>query len=199
MTPWTAARRASPSSTVPWRLLKLLSIESVMPSNRLVLCHPLLLQPLLFPGISVFFDSLEKDIDKCPQNQVPAPVVQGIQVCSGPSRPLIPGALPHLHFLLSGVPNLRAKDWYLLSDQQQLRLEIKCPINIMHLNCPETTSSLGKNRPPQNRSLVPKSLGTTAHVTDEAVRLALRVPPGGEGKGASPSTEWSLQTRQFRL
>ena len=48
---------------------------------------------------------------------------------------------------MSGVPNLGAKDWYLLSDQQQLRLEIKCTINKMHLNHRETispTSSLGK-------------------------------------------------------
>ena len=88
VTPWTAARRSSPSFTISWRLLKPLSIESVMPSNHLVLCCPLLLQPLVFPGISVFFNSLEKDIDKRPQIQVPAPVVQGIQACSGPSRPL---------------------------------------------------------------------------------------------------------------
>ena len=103
---------------------------------------------------------------------------------------------------MSGVPNLGAKDWYLLSDQQQLRLEIKCTINKMHLNHRETispTSSLGKNCPPQNQSLVPKSLGTTAHVTNEAVRLALRMPLGGESKGASLLTEWSPQTRQFRL
>ena len=50
---WTAARQASLSFTISWSLLKLLSIESVMPSNHLVLCHPLLL-PSLFPSFRVF-------------------------------------------------------------------------------------------------------------------------------------------------
>ena len=44
VTPWTAACRASLSFTISWSLLKLTSIESMMPSNHLVLCHPLLLQ-----------------------------------------------------------------------------------------------------------------------------------------------------------
>ena len=53
-TPWTAARQASLSITNSWSLLKLMSIESVMPSNHLILCHPLLLQPSIFPSIRVF-------------------------------------------------------------------------------------------------------------------------------------------------
>jgi len=53
-TPWTAARQASLSITNSWSLLKLMSIESVMPSNHLFLCRPLLLQPLVFPSIRVF-------------------------------------------------------------------------------------------------------------------------------------------------
>ena len=53
-TPWTAARQPSPSITNSWSLLKLMSIESVMPSNHLILCHPLLL-PSIFPNIRVFF------------------------------------------------------------------------------------------------------------------------------------------------
>ena len=53
-TPWTAARQASPSITNSQSLLKLLSIESGMPSNHLILCHPLLLQPSIFPRIQVF-------------------------------------------------------------------------------------------------------------------------------------------------
>ena len=53
-TPWTAARQASLSFTISWSLLKLMSIESVMPSNHLVLCHPLLLLPSVFPSIRVF-------------------------------------------------------------------------------------------------------------------------------------------------
>ena len=53
-TPWTAARQASLSITNPWSLLKLMSMESVMPSNHLILCHPLLLPPSIFPCIRVF-------------------------------------------------------------------------------------------------------------------------------------------------
>ena len=51
---WTAARQASLSFTISWSLLKLMSIESVMPSNHLILCHPLLLPPSIFPSIRVF-------------------------------------------------------------------------------------------------------------------------------------------------
>ena len=53
-TPWTAARQASLSITNSWSLLKLMSIESVMPSNHLILCHPLLLPPSIFPTINLF-------------------------------------------------------------------------------------------------------------------------------------------------
>ena len=51
-TPWTAAHQASLSFSITWNLLKLLSIELVMPSNHLILYHPLLL-PLIFPNIQV--------------------------------------------------------------------------------------------------------------------------------------------------
>ena len=54
MTPWTAAHQASLSFTSSWRLLKLMSIESVMPSNYLVLFHLLLLLPSIFPRIRAF-------------------------------------------------------------------------------------------------------------------------------------------------
>ena len=53
-TPWTAARQASLSITNSRSLLKLMSIESVMPSNYLILCCPLLLLPSIFPSIRVF-------------------------------------------------------------------------------------------------------------------------------------------------
>jgi len=53
-TPWTAARQASLSIINSRSLLKLLSIESVMPSNHLILCRPLLLLPSIFPSIRVF-------------------------------------------------------------------------------------------------------------------------------------------------
>ena len=52
-TPWTTAHQASLSVTNSWSLLKLMSVESVMPSNNLILCHPLLL-PSIFPSIRVF-------------------------------------------------------------------------------------------------------------------------------------------------
>ena len=54
MTPWTAARQASLSFTISWSLLKLMSIESVMPSSHLVLCCPLLLLPSVFLSIRGF-------------------------------------------------------------------------------------------------------------------------------------------------
>ena len=52
----TAARQASLSITNSWSLFKLMSIESVMPSNHLILCHPLLLSPSIFPSIRVFYN-----------------------------------------------------------------------------------------------------------------------------------------------
>ena len=54
VTPWTAARQASLSITNSWIPHKPMSIESVMPSNHLILCHPLLLLPSIFPSIRVF-------------------------------------------------------------------------------------------------------------------------------------------------
>ena len=55
-TPWTAAHQASLSIIKSWSLLKLMSIELVMPSNHLILCCPLLLPPSIFPSIRVFSD-----------------------------------------------------------------------------------------------------------------------------------------------
>ena len=54
MIPWIAACPVSLSSTISWSLLKLMSIESVMPSNHLTLYHPLLLLPSIFPSFRVF-------------------------------------------------------------------------------------------------------------------------------------------------
>ena len=54
VTPWTAAHQVSLSITNSWRLIKLTSIELVIPSDNLILCHPLLLLPLIFPSIQVF-------------------------------------------------------------------------------------------------------------------------------------------------
>ena len=58
VTPWTAACQASLSITDSRSLLKLMSIKSVMPSNYLILCHPLLLPPSIFPSIRVFSSEL---------------------------------------------------------------------------------------------------------------------------------------------
>ena len=54
VTPLTAACQAPLSFTISWSLLKLMAIESVMPSNHLILCHPLLLLPSIFPSIRSF-------------------------------------------------------------------------------------------------------------------------------------------------
>ena len=53
-TPWTAARQASPSFTISWSLRKLMAVKSVMPSNHLILLHPLLLLPSILPSFRVF-------------------------------------------------------------------------------------------------------------------------------------------------
>ena len=53
-TPWTATCQSSLPFTISWSLFKLMSIESVMPSNHLILCCPLLLLPSVFPSIRVF-------------------------------------------------------------------------------------------------------------------------------------------------
>ena len=58
VTPWTATHQASLSFTISQSLFKFMSIESVMPSNHLTLCHPLLLLPSFFPRIRVFFNEL---------------------------------------------------------------------------------------------------------------------------------------------
>ena len=58
VTPWTAARQASLSITNSWSLLKLTSIESVMPSYHLIVCHPLFLPRSVFPSIRVFPNEL---------------------------------------------------------------------------------------------------------------------------------------------
>ena len=56
--PWTAAHQASWSFTISQSLLKFMSIESVMPSNHLILCHPLLLLPSILPSIRIFSNQL---------------------------------------------------------------------------------------------------------------------------------------------
>ena len=57
-TPWTAAHQASLSFTISRSLFKLMRTESMMPSNHLLLCHPLLLLPSIFPSIKIFSNEL---------------------------------------------------------------------------------------------------------------------------------------------
>ena len=54
VTPWTAACQASLPFTISWSCLKFMSIESVIPSNHVILCHPLFLLPSIFPSIRIF-------------------------------------------------------------------------------------------------------------------------------------------------
>ena len=56
VTPWTTVHQASLSFTISQSLLKLKSIESVMPFNHLILCYPLLLLPSIFPSIRIFYN-----------------------------------------------------------------------------------------------------------------------------------------------
>ena len=68
VTPWAAAHQASLSITNSWSLLKIMSVESVMSSNHLVHCHPLLLLPSIFPSfrnflLSQFFESGDQSIE----------------------------------------------------------------------------------------------------------------------------------------
>ena len=65
-TPWTAAHQASLSFTISQSLHKLMSTESVMPSNHLVLCHPILLLPSIFPSIRVFSNELALTLQTLP-------------------------------------------------------------------------------------------------------------------------------------
>ena len=58
VTPWTAAHQTPKSFTISQSLLTFMSIESVMPSNHLILCHPLRLWPSIFPSIMVFSNDL---------------------------------------------------------------------------------------------------------------------------------------------
>ena len=74
-TPWTAARQASLSITKSRSLLKRMCTESVMPSNHLVLCRPLLLPPSVFPSIRVFFNEsalrISFSFNNSPSNEHP--------------------------------------------------------------------------------------------------------------------------------
>ena len=110
--PWAPACQASLSFTITQSLLKLRSIELVMPSNHLILCHPLLLLPSIFPSIRVFSNGLFMSGGQCIGASASASVLPmdlGVQISScfspgpdgaGGSRALqnsaSPGFMPHL-------------------------------------------------------------------------------------------------------
>ena len=77
VTPWTVAHQASLSITNSQSLLKLMSIESVMPSNHLRLCCPLLLLPSIFPSIRVF----SNESALCSSHQVAKLLEKGMAQC----------------------------------------------------------------------------------------------------------------------
>ena len=91
-TPWTAAPQASLSITNSQSLLKLMSIKSVMPSNHLILCRPLLPPPSIFPSIRVFL------LKKIPS--LPCPVVSSPWPCTRHPVPHTPptSALTRSHY-----------------------------------------------------------------------------------------------------
>ena len=86
VTPWAAAFQASLSNTNSQSLLKLMSIESVMPSNHLILCCPLLLPPSIFPSISVFSDESASDLILCCPLLLPPSIFPSISVFSDESH-----------------------------------------------------------------------------------------------------------------
>ena len=65
VTPWTSARQVSLSFTISQSLRKLMSVQSVMPSNHLILCRRLLFLPSVFPSIGVFFSEAALDQSVC--------------------------------------------------------------------------------------------------------------------------------------
>ena len=87
VTPWAAAHQASLSSTSFWSLCKLMSIESVMPSNHLILCRPLLLLPLIFSSIRVF------------SNESILHILSYINILNGPSLLLDQVLVPKSNFI----------------------------------------------------------------------------------------------------
>ena len=109
VTPWTAARQASLSITDSQSLLKLMSITSVMPSNHLILCHPLLLLPSTFPSIR-FFSSL-----------LIQPYVLGINATSVHLNSYV-HSLSHVRLLLTSRTAVRQDSLFITNSQSLLKL-----------------------------------------------------------------------------
>ena len=95
-TPRTAAHSASLCLIISRSLLKFTSIESVMPSNHLILCHPLLLLPSIFPSLRVFSNESALCI-RWPKYWSFSFNISPSNVYSGPYRSTYPTTLPHFH------------------------------------------------------------------------------------------------------
>ena len=100
-TPWTAARQAFLSFTNSRSLLKLMSVASVMPSNHLILCRPLLLLPSIFPSIRVFSRGSR------------ASVVAACEFCSCYSQAQLPGGMWDLPRPAIEPASLALQGWFL--------------------------------------------------------------------------------------
>ena len=104
VTPWTAARQVSLSFTISQSLLRLMAIESVVPSNLLTLCRPLLLLPSIFPSISVLARLLHPWNSPGKTTRVGSPsLLQGIFPTQGSN----PG-LPHCRWILYPLSHQRS-------------------------------------------------------------------------------------------
>ena len=129
VTPWTAACQASLSITISWSLLKLMSIKSVMPSNHLILCRPLLLLPSIFTSIRVFSnESVLWNPMNCSTPGLPVhhhllefaqTHVHWVSDAIQPSRPLLSPSPPSLWARIillawcgnTGYPHANRKSW----------------------------------------------------------------------------------------
>ena len=121
-TPWTVAHQASLSSTISWSLLKLMSIELVMPSIHLILCHHLLLLTSIFPSIRIFSNESALCI-RCPKywsfsftispsseysELITFAVAESLQSCPALCDPMdcsLPGSFVH------GIFQARVLEW----------------------------------------------------------------------------------------
>ena len=113
VTSWTAAHQASLSITNSRSLLRLTSIELVMPSNHPILCHPLLLLPSVFPSIKVFSNELALAAGG-QKLQFPLHFPMNIQgwfslllsTLSIPSKPIVPNIIFQVYFLVTVFVNI---------------------------------------------------------------------------------------------
>ena len=120
-TAWTAAHQAFLSFTISRSLLKLVSIESVMPSNHLILCHPLILLPSIFPSIRVFSFKLVSWPPCYHQIELAKTHVHWISDAIQPSHPLSPSCPP----AFSLPQNQGLFQWVVSSHQVAKGLELQ--------------------------------------------------------------------------